>query len=237
MKQVHPVSEEPQSGSTKGERSQSKCHAHLHRVTEGITMLPQQTRDLAQRLLAYENGAGKTSEPTQFAAFRVCERLRQPLVTLTGVAGFRSLLSRALTMARAEAPGLSAVQIAADGSLLSLEELRPQVDADQAREAGVILITQLLGLLVRVVGEAVTLQLVTSEVLPDFKFLSNSGIPTGFEAILNEVDDLQGVSARLEGLAEQYPAATEALMAISGNVLNTATVLAVVAAIKGPKPN
>jgi hypothetical protein len=118
-----------------------------------------------------------------------------------------------------------------------MDELPPQVDADQAREAGIVLITHLLGLLVRVVGEAVTLQLVAAEVVPDFKFLSNSGIPCGFEAILNEVADLQAVSARLEGLAEQYPAVTDALLAISGNVQNTATVLAVVAAIKSPKPN
>jgi hypothetical protein len=200
-------------------------------------MLPLQTRDLAQRLLAFENVAGKTSEPTEYAAFRVCERLRQTVITLAGVAGFRSLLSRALRLARAEAPSLSAVQVAADGSLKGLDDLRPQVDADQAREAGIILITQLLGLLVRVVGEAMTLQLVTSEILPDLRFLSNSGIPIGFEAILQEVDDLQGVSARLEELAEQYPPVTEALMTISGNVLNTATVLAVVAAIKSPKPN
>jgi hypothetical protein len=82
-----------------------------------------------------------------------------------------------------------------------------------------------------------TLQLVTSEILPDFRFLSKSGIPIGFEAIVNEVDNLQGVSARLETLAEQYPPITDALMSISGNVLNTATVLAVVAAIKTPKPN
>ena len=200
-------------------------------------MLSPQTRDSAQRLLAYENTAGKASEPTEFAAFSVCERLRQPVITLAGVAGFRSLLSRALMLARAEAPILSAVQVAADGSLQGLDELRPQVDADQAREAGIILITQLLGLLVRVVGEAMTLQLVTSEILPDFRFLAKSGIPMGFEAILKEVDDLQGVSARLEGLAEQYPPVTEALMTLSGNVLNTATVLAVVAAIKSPKPN
>jgi hypothetical protein len=200
-------------------------------------MLPPQTRDLALRLLAYENAAGKTSEPTEFAAFGVCERLRQPLITLAGPAGFRSLLARALTLARAEAPSLSAVQVAADGSLKGLDELRPQVDADQAREAGIILITQLLGLLVRAVGEAITLQLVTSEILPDFRFLSKSGIPIGFEAILSEVDDLQGVSARLQGLAEQYPPVTEALMSISENVLSTATVLAVVAAIKSPKPN
>ena len=125
-------------------------------------MLPPQTRDLAQRLLAHENAAGKTSEPTEFAAFGVCERLRQPLITLAGVAGFRSLLSRALTLARVEAPSLSAVQVAADGSLQGLNELRPQVDEDQAREAGIILITQLLVLLVRVIGEAMTLQLVTS---------------------------------------------------------------------------
>ncbi len=200
-------------------------------------MLPQQTRDLALRLLAYEDAAGKTSESTEFAAFGVCERLRQPLITLAGVAGFRSLLSRALTLARAEAPSLSAVKVGADGSLQGLDGLRPPVDADQAREAGIILITQLLGLLVRVVGEPMTLQLVTSEILPDFKFLSKSGIPIGFEAIVNEVDDLQGVSARLERLAEQYPPVTEALRTISGNVLNTATVLAVVAAIKSPKPN
>jgi hypothetical protein len=200
-------------------------------------MLPPQTRDLAQRLLAYENAAGKTSEPTEFAVFRVCETLRQPLCALAGVAGFCSLLSRALTLARAEAPNLSAVQVSADGSLQGLDELRSQVDADQAREAGIILITQLLGLLVRVVGEAMTVQLVTSEILPDFRFLSKSGIPIGFEAILGEVDDLQAVSVRLKGLAEQYPPVTDALMTISRSVLNTATVLAVVAAIKSPKPN
>jgi hypothetical protein len=163
--------------------------------------------------------------------------LRQPLITLAGLAAFRSLLSRALTLARAEAPSLNALHVAVDGSLQGLEDFRPQVDADQIQEAGIILITQLLGLLVRVVGEAMTLQLVTSEILPDFRFLSKSGIPIGFEAIVNEVDNLQGVSARLETLAEQYPPITDALMSISGNVLNTATVLAVVAAIKTPKPN
>ena len=200
-------------------------------------MLPQQTRDLALQLLAHEGVAGNTSEPTEFAAFSVCERLRQPLITLAGVAGFRSLLSRALTLARAEAPSLSAVQLTADGSLKGLDELRPQIDTDQAREAGIILIAQLLGLLLRVVGEAMTLQLVTSEILPDFRFLPKSGIPIGFEAIVNEVDQLQNVSVRLEGLAEQYPPLTEALSTIAGNVLSTATVLAVVAAIKSPKPN
>ena len=200
-------------------------------------MLPLQIRDLAQRLLTSESAAEKTSEPTKFAAVRVCETLRQPLSALAGVAGYRSLLSRALTLARAEAPSLSTVQVAADGSLEGLDQLEPQIDKDQAREAGVILIAQLIGLLLFFMGEGLTLRLVISEVLPHLSFLPTSGVPIGFEAILNEVDQLQGVSARLDGLAEQNPPATEALMTIAESVRRTATVLAVVATVKSPKPN
>jgi type IV secretory pathway VirB2 component (pilin) len=200
-------------------------------------MLLPQTRDLAQRLLTYESAAGKTSEPSEFPAYRVCETLRQPLCAIAGVAGFRSLLSRALTLARADAPSLGAVQVAADGSLQGLDELLPQIDKDQARQAGVILIAQLIGLLLFFIGEGMTLRLVISEVLPHIKFLSNSGLPIGFEAILNEVDQLQGVSTRLDGLAEQNPPLKQALTTIAENVRNTATVLAVVAVVKSPKPN
>jgi hypothetical protein len=56
------------------------------------------------------------------------------------------------------------------------------------------------------------------------------------EAILREVDQLHNVSTRLEGLAEQHPPMSEALMTIAGNVRNTATVLAVLVVAKGPKP-
>jgi len=132
-------------------------------------MLTPQTRDLALRLLAYENAAGKTSEPTEFAAFGVCERLRQPLSRLAGVAGFRSLLSRALTLARAEAPSLSAVQVAADGSLKGLDEVEPQTDKEQARVAGAILVAQLIGLLLTFIGEGLTLRLV-QDVWPEAAF-------------------------------------------------------------------
>ena len=84
-----------------------------------MVSLPE-SRHLAERLLTYEAVAGENSEPTQSAAFRVCAKLRAPLITLAGVAGFRSLLSRALTLARAEAPSLSAVQVAADLSLIHI---------------------------------------------------------------------------------------------------------------------
>jgi hypothetical protein len=57
-----------------------------------------------------------------------------------------------------------------------------------------------------------------------------------FEAILDEVDQLHNVSARLEGLAEQHPPVSEALIKIAGNVRGTATILAVLVATKSPKP-
>ena len=55
------------------------------------------------------------------------------------------------------------------------------------------------------------------------------------DAILNEVAQLHGVSERLEGLAEQHPPVSEALITIAGNVRNTATVLAVLVVTKSPK--
>jgi hypothetical protein len=129
--------------------------------------LPPETRDLAQRLLAYEADTGNPSVPTESAAFRVYEKLRRHLCALAGVAGFQSLASRALTLARAEAPSLSAVQVTADGSLQGLGELEPPIDNDEAVNGGVILIAHLLGLLITFIGQVLTLRLM-QDVWPDF---------------------------------------------------------------------
>jgi hypothetical protein len=53
-----------------------------------------------------------------------------------------------------------------------------------------------------------------------------------FQSIQNEVEHLNGVSTRLEGLADEHPVATEALLTIAGNVRNLATLLAVLVATK-----
>ena len=87
-------------------------------------------RDLAHRLFAYEVVAGKASEPMEFATLRVYEKLRQRLSTFAGVAAFESLAFRALTQAKSEAPGLWAVQVAADGFLQGLGEFESQIDID-----------------------------------------------------------------------------------------------------------
>ncbi len=131
-------------------------------------MSPPVTRKLARWLLIYEAAAGKGSEPTESAASRVCEKLRQPLCSITGVAGFRSILLRALVLARSKAPSLGAVQVAPDGSLKGLDELGRQKEKvkNQAVEAGAILIAQLLDLLLLFIGEGITLRLV-QEVWPE----------------------------------------------------------------------
>jgi hypothetical protein len=53
-----------------------------------------------------------------------------------------------------------------------------------------------------------------------------------FQPILNEVDRLNDVSTRLDGLADEHPTATEELLTISGNVRSLATLLAVLVATK-----
>jgi hypothetical protein len=123
-------------------------------------------RDLAHRLLHYEIIAGKTSDPSESATLRVYEKLRHGLGEFAGVAGFQSLASRALALARTEAPSLSAAQVAADGSLQGLGEFEHQTDIDKNRagkspigEAGTVLIARLLGLLILFLGEALTLRL------------------------------------------------------------------------------
>ena len=200
-------------------------------------MLPQQTRELAQRLIGYEGAASNTSDPMELAAFRVCETLRRPVTELAGVDGFRALLSRALALARVEAPCLGVLRVAADGSLEGLDEMGQEIDKDHAREGGVILISQFLGLLLTFIGEAMTSQLVTAEVLPPHQHIAKNSLPQGFEVILNEVEQLKNVGARLEGMAEQHPPFTEALLTVAGNIRSIATVLAVLVAVRSPRPN
>ncbi|RPJ39958.1 MAG: hypothetical protein EHM27_08715 [Deltaproteobacteria bacterium] len=123
-------------------------------------------RTVARWLIAREAAAGYPPEAKAQAAFRVCEKLRHYLSTFAGVAGFRSLLSRALILAKAEVSWLSAVEVKADGSLAELGSLATQHDRDEAEKGGVVLLAQLLGLLVTFIGVALTLRLV-QDVWPD----------------------------------------------------------------------
>ena len=109
------------------------------------------TRELAQRLLAYEAGVSSAALPNTPAACRVCDKLRRPLTTLAGAAGFRSLLARALTLAKQESPALGAWEVKADGSLEGMN--------GEAAPLGAVLIAHLIGLMTTFIGESLTLRL------------------------------------------------------------------------------
>jgi hypothetical protein len=121
---------------------------------------PSTIRDFARRLLALESARDVTTVAGGSAAVRVCEKLRLPLVRLAGAAGFRSLMSRAVAMAKSEVPSLAAVQVRDDGSLEGLHGNGKDPGADAAGDAGVVVVAQLLGLLVTFIGERLTLRLV-----------------------------------------------------------------------------
>ena len=109
-------------------------------------------QDLARRLIALQAKCNTGSNAGRSEAVRVCEKLRVPLAKFLGIDGYRSLMARALAMAKAETPSLEPVQLQLDGSL-------DGIDLKDA-EAGVVVLVHLLGLLVTFVGERMTLRLV-----------------------------------------------------------------------------
>lgn len=153
--------------------------SHTHRM-----------RDFAERLLAEEAFAATPSEGSVPVAFRVCEKLRWPLTMLAGAAGFHSLLLRALTLAKREAPSLSAVRVNADGLLVrSLDGgVEPHLD-NQDGDGGVVLVAHLLGLLFTFIGEALALRLM-HDVWPDPFF--NTSIANTLTAEGTETHEQQG---------------------------------------------
>jgi hypothetical protein len=116
-------------------------------------------RAVAVRLLAFETVENKPSKTTGPAVFGgVIEKLRRPLVALTGAAGFRSLLSRALALANNEIRWLQTVRLKADGSLECPADMT-RLESEEIAKGEITLITQLLELLVTFIGEALTLRL------------------------------------------------------------------------------
>ncbi len=69
-------------------------------------------------------------------AVRVCDKLRISLTRFAGSDGFKSLLRRALALARAEVPSLQTVKLKPDCSLEGLEVLAGDSDERWTRGGG-----------------------------------------------------------------------------------------------------
>ena len=124
-----------------------------------MTRTSPELRRLAERLLGYEADAGEAGAEVAAAAFRVGKKFRNALAPILGSSGFRTLLMRALTLARSEAPELMAVHVRADGSLEGSIKPGLQSGAGQVAEGEVILIGRLVGLLVDFIGEELVMSL------------------------------------------------------------------------------
>jgi hypothetical protein len=206
-------------------------------------MIPQtMIRDWARRLIASEVDADPHSARTELATVRVYEKLRRQLCAPVGVDGFQALASRALSLAKSQSPRLSEVQVTANGGLRGLGEVEFQMDTDEDGEVGVILIAQLLGLFLTLLGMATTVRLIgvipmqiDIEVKSNMTGTGNFGTGTNyfgpFEGILLEADQLRHVSERLETLADTH-VGIEEIASVAGNIRNIATVLDVFTIIR-----
>jgi hypothetical protein len=200
---------------------------------------PQKTRDLARSLVASEADASTTSLHTEAATVRVYERLRRQLGAPVGVDGFQALASRALALAKSESHRLNAVQVTANGGLRGLGEGESHTEADEDGEAGIILIAQLLGLFLTLLGEATTLSLIedlrlqvdigeesaTTPADTVDSVADGQVMAAAFEDLLLEIDRLRKVSERIETLADKHPGMEDGLVSVAGNIRSIATVL------------
>ena len=203
-------------------------------------MLPQKKMcDLARSLVTSEAGSILTSRHAEPATVRAYERLRRQLGASVGMDGFQALASRALALAKSQFPLLSNVQVTANGDLRGLTEVDFQNEAEEAGEAGINLIAQLLGLFLTFLGEATTLRLIedlrlhadasTKADTPakDTITFGADGpvIAAAFEDLLLEIDRLRNVSENIETLADTHPGMEEGLKSVAGNIRSIAMVL------------
>ena len=206
----------------------------------------KKTRDLARSLVASEAASKVASLHSEPVTVRVYERLRRQLGAPVGADGFKSLATRALALARSESPRLRAVQVMANGTLLGLSEVESQSNPDEDGEAGIILIAQLIGLFLTLLGEATTLRLmedlrlqaeVRAESATTTADIAASvseelQIAAGFEDLLLEIDRLRSVCDRIEALTDKHPDMGDGLLSATGNIRRSATVLDVFALIR-----
>lgn len=126
-----------------------------------MTVAAQKLREYAQTLIALELKQGGASTSRAERTFTNIEKLRPHLTNLMGNAGFVALLARALVLASTEVTWLRAVRLSKEGTWEGLAEAETQVSASDFNDARVLLLAQLLGLLVALVGETLMLRLVT----------------------------------------------------------------------------
>jgi hypothetical protein len=107
--------------------------------------------DISEWLLAVELATGGASSDEEPAASRVSGKLRTIVSSLVGVAGYKSILMRALNLTMRDTDAFRDASVTSDGFLKDLNSKDPQ--------ASELLIFHLVDLLVVLTGVDFTLQL------------------------------------------------------------------------------
>lgn len=123
-----------------------------------MSMTSSGRQDLARQLVALEVARTELLAPVGgwSEAVQACKTLSVPLTKLIGVVGFRSIMTRALSMSKVEVPLLRAVRVGEDGALEGFDGGGQTPDA----EAGIAVVARLLDLLAIFIGDTLMLQLV-----------------------------------------------------------------------------
>ncbi len=133
-----------------------------------MSRITPQIKHFALRLMTHETKGTTSHETITTESFRVFEKLQPQLAVLMGNGGFRALLTRALALAKADVSWLNMVRVTTDGTLDASGGFGTQVTPEQLIEGYSVLLGQLLGLMVTLVGEKITLGLLR-EVWPKIK--------------------------------------------------------------------
>lgn len=122
--------------------------------------IPPAVRDLSKWLCEQEVANAKPLKSTRLGVCYVCNKLCIPLSSLMGDAGYKSLVSRALALAKKEFPELDAYQVHEEGHIELQEGIEPRLGIGETKNAEIILVAHLIGLLILFIGENLTLDLI-----------------------------------------------------------------------------
>jgi hypothetical protein len=130
-----------------------------------VTIGSAAAAETARAIWARAADAGGTPEEAVDAAERICAQLRDGLSRWVGAGGFRALLGRALRMVQPEHPALGSLSC-----LGEIEATRPggarSHDAAEVGAGMTALVTTLIELLGRIIGDEMAVSLVERVGLP-----------------------------------------------------------------------
>jgi hypothetical protein len=132
--------------------------------------------EVAQRLWQRAVGDSNTPEDIAVAATHMCTGLRVGLTRWVGTMGYRALIDRALLLARAEHPALGSLSCHGEEEPVTTATVRAHSAAEVATGM-VALVTALVELLGRILGEEMAVRLVEQSGMQNERERERAGRP------------------------------------------------------------